>query len=61
MGITGLFQILNKIKNKDHISSYKDKKIAIDAFCWLHRSTCLLKNLQLSGIFILIKETIKIT
>ena len=37
MGITGLLPFLKKIQRDVHISSFRGKKAAIDAYCWLHR------------------------
>ena len=34
MGINGLLLALTDIKKKKHISKYKGKKVAIDAYCW---------------------------
>jgi len=37
MGITGLLLALKEIQQKKHLREYKNQKIAIDAFCWLHK------------------------
>lgn len=37
MGISGLLPNLKSITSRKHISSYKEKRAAIDAYCLLHR------------------------
>ena len=37
MGITGLLPVLKSITNGKHVSSYAGKKVAIDAYSWLHK------------------------
>ena len=44
MGINGLLKSLDSIKEQKHISNYKGKKIAIDGYCWLHKSLYSIKN-----------------
>lgn len=39
MGITGLLPLVRSITTDFHISEFEGKCIAVDAFCWLHRST----------------------
>jgi exonuclease-1 len=38
MGIENLLRVLNSITISKNISDYKGKRIAIDAYCWLHKS-----------------------
>lgn len=44
MGINGLLRNLDSISNKKHISEYKGKRVAVDGYCWLHKSIFLIKN-----------------
>lgn len=44
MGINGLLKSLESIKTQKHISDYKGKRIAIDGYCWLHKSLYSMKN-----------------
>ena len=37
MGIQGLLLVLKQIQHRKHIKQYKGEKVAIDAFCWLHK------------------------
>ncbi len=37
MGIQGLLQVLKSIQERKHISEYHGQRVAIDAFCWLHK------------------------
>lgn len=37
MGIQGLLPLLSSVTHPIHISQYAGKKIAIDAYVWLHR------------------------
>ncbi|KAG2383481.1 hypothetical protein C9374_004152 [Naegleria lovaniensis] len=37
MGIQGLLPCFKHVTKKGHISEYKDKKVAVDAYVWLHR------------------------
>lgn len=37
MGITGLLPFLKSIQRDVHVSSFKGKKVAVDAYCWLHK------------------------
>jgi len=37
MGITGLLPFLKNIQREVHVSSFKGKKVAVDAYCWLHK------------------------
>ena len=38
MGIQNLLKILRSITVKKHLREYQNKRAAIDAYCWLHRS-----------------------
>jgi exonuclease 1 len=38
MGITGLLPLLKPVTKVNHISSYKNKRIAIDGYAWLHKA-----------------------
>lgn len=42
MGISGLLPALAEITKTKHIRKYAGKKVAIDAYCWLHKAayTC---------------------
>ena len=37
MGIQGLLPLLSSVTKDIHISEYKGKRVAIDAYVWLHR------------------------
>ena len=37
MGITGLLPFLKGIQRNVHISSFRGKKVAVDAYGWLHK------------------------
>ena len=37
MGITGLLPFLKTIQRQVNISLFRGKKVAVDAYCWLHR------------------------
>lgn len=37
MGITGLLPVLRSITERIHISTYANQRVAVDAYCWLHR------------------------
>ena len=38
MGISGLLKKLTPVTKSSHISEFKNKTIAVDGYCWLHRS-----------------------
>jgi exonuclease 1 len=38
MGISGLLRELKPVTKVNHISSYKNKRIAIDGYAWLHKA-----------------------
>ena len=42
MGITGLLPFIKGALTKTHISTYEGKRVAVDAYVWLHRGvlTC---------------------
>ena len=42
MGISNLLKILESIQTSRHLSYYKGKKVAVDGYCWLHKSIYLL-------------------
>ena len=44
MGISNLLKILESIQTSRHLSFYKGKKIAVDGYCWLHKSIYLLSE-----------------
>lgn len=53
MGITGLLPLLKGSMEEVHISQFKGKRLAVDAYCWLHRAVYgvsheLVKNLDSS-------------
>ena len=37
MGIQGLLPVLKTITQPVHVSKYKGQKVAVDAYCWLHK------------------------
>eukprot|EP00826_Nyctotherus_ovalis_P029134 TRINITY_DN2297_c0_g5_i1.p1 TRINITY_DN2297_c0_g5~~TRINITY_DN2297_c0_g5_i1.p1 ORF type:complete len:339 (-),score=80.59 TRINITY_DN2297_c0_g5_i1:778-1755(-) len=37
MGIQGLLLALKQIQQRKHLREYKGERVAIDAFCWLHK------------------------
>jgi exonuclease-1 len=39
MGIQGLHKELKSITRRCNISEYRGKKVAIDAYVWLHKGT----------------------
>lgn len=42
MGIQGLLPVLKSITRPVHVSEYRGHRVAVDAYCWLHRGayTC---------------------
>ena len=42
MGIAGLLPVLKSITRPVHVSEYRGRRVAVDAYCWLHRGayTC---------------------
>jgi hypothetical protein len=38
MGIKDLLRLLRPCTREMHISSFRGKRVAVDAFCWLHRA-----------------------
>lgn len=38
MGIQGLLPVLKPITNTVHVSKYRGQKVAVDAYCWLHKA-----------------------
>ena len=38
MGIQGLLPLLKKVIIEKHISSFKNKKVAVDTYAWLHKA-----------------------
>ena len=38
MGIQGLLPVLKNVTQTVHVSKYKGHKVAVDAYCWLHRA-----------------------
>ena len=37
MGIQGLLPVLKSISKRAHVSKYAGKKVAVDAYSWLHK------------------------
>lgn len=37
MGIDGLLNLLRPVTKKEHISTFRDKKIGIDAMPWIYK------------------------
>ena len=37
MGIQGLLPVLKSVTNTIHVSKYRGEKVAVDAYCWLHK------------------------
>jgi exonuclease-1 len=48
MGIQGLLPALKPLVQSTHISSLKGKRVAVDGYCWIHKSTysCALELCQ---------------
>ena len=44
MGISNLLKILESIQTSRHLSYYKGKKVAVDGYCWLHKSIYLISE-----------------
>ena len=44
MGLSNLLKILESIQTSRHLSYYKGKKVAVDGYCWLHKSIYLLSE-----------------
>ena len=44
MGISNLLKILESIQTSRHLSYYKGKRVAVDGYCWLHKSIYLLSE-----------------
>ena len=44
MGINGLLKALESIAIDRHLSYYRNKKMAVDGYCWLHKSVYLMSN-----------------
>lgn len=42
MGISGLLKTLDSISNKKHLSEYRGMRVAVDGYCWLHKSIYLI-------------------
>ncbi len=42
MGIQGLLPVLKSITRPLHVSAFRGNRVAVDAYCWLHRGayTC---------------------
>ena len=38
MGINGLLKLLEAAKQKRHVSAYANQRVAVDAYCWLHKA-----------------------
>ncbi|DBB05493.1 TPA: hypothetical protein ACH3X1_012449 [Trebouxia sp. C0004] len=38
MGIQGLLPVVKPITNTVHVSKYRGQKVAVDAYCWLHKA-----------------------
>lgn len=50
MGIQGLLPVLKSITSKVHISKYAQLRVAVDAYCWLHKGAyCCSKELCEGG------------
>ena len=44
MGISNLLKILESIQTSRHLSYYKGKRVAVDGYCWLHKSIYLISE-----------------
>ena len=44
MGISGLLKSLESIQTKKHISDYKNLRIGVDGYCWLHKAVYSMRN-----------------
>lgn len=51
MGITDLLTTLKTIKIEKHISSYANKRVAIDMYVWIHKSFYCFARLKFTGSF----------
>lgn len=40
MGITGLLPLLKGVGRPVNLQEFSGKKVAVDAYCWLHRGCC---------------------
>lgn len=50
MGIQGLLPVLRSITHKVSIAKYAGKRVAVDAYCWLHKGAyCCSKELCEGG------------
>ena len=50
MGIQGLLPVLRSVTTKIHIGKYARKRLAVDAYCWLHKGAyCCSKELCEDG------------
>lgn len=38
MGIDGLLQLLKPVTQKEHLSSFRGKRVAVDAKAWLYKA-----------------------
>lgn len=38
MGVDGLIKFLQSIISKEHLSSFKDKRAAVDMMSWIYRA-----------------------
>ena len=39
MGITGLLPFLKEAQRAVNVNSFRGKKVAVDAYCWLHKGS----------------------
>ena len=39
MGITGLLPFLKEVQREVNVSSFRGRKVAVDAYCWLHKGS----------------------
>ena len=44
MGISNLLRALESIQINRHLSYYKGMKMAVDGYCWLHKSVYSMTN-----------------
>eukprot|EP00798_Chlamydomonas_sp_ICE-L_P004961 gene4961-34741_t len=51
MGISGLLPLLKSISTHVHVSSYRGKKVAVDAYSWLHKAAYCCSQDLYEGVY----------
>lgn len=44
MGISGLLKILEEQTEKKHLKTYEGKRVAVDAYAWIHKALYMMKS-----------------